>query len=641
MTKSPPLRSVRHRLALLAAFLPMLAPAASAATDIAPAITGAEWRMTLGQFTSVYIFHADFTWEESYKGSVKGGAWKQTGDDSFSIGGFSFQIQNNGAQLLRSDRKIWRRAPAAAPFAAAPNAPRLIPSAPSLQSPNYWCTWWSQSTVRSDKIMAATIAFDGDQGQPSQRDGLNEAILFGRDGAGGWAGDYAAARAELFLVLDDGWDIPYGVDSGKGVAPFGSCIPDATRWPSCAGAPAQRLKKLNDMAKARGWRGVGLWIAIQKQGETHAAGRATLAEFTDYWRERVLWCKEAGIEYWKVDWGVHSHEPEFRRALTELGRKLHPPLIIEHAVCVSPLNGLRADSKTGAVSGSGRFEGNSRERLAELDALLPFAAVIRTYDVIGPVARVTTLDRAAHYLKTAARLGSGAVLSLEDSLYESAGLGCAFGAMRANKDRLSAEVAVVARWARVAPAVPAGRLPLAVSEEILRDDSDFTGMTHWYKVASGKKIHQSAPAVIARGLPLPKVTPMTPGGAVPFVTATLNPNGALAVCATPRAPSTHKGDRVTPPAAVSVDVDCLRRKIGLFGAFGSVSFPLSAAGKIRVWGQGILADRAVDITAAVTVSNNTLTLDGETLRRLCARASARELSAPAAVIFAEPAPGGE
>ncbi|MDR0351814.1 MAG: hypothetical protein LBI02_00115 [Opitutaceae bacterium] len=613
-----------------------LASAAGAA-DLAPQLAGFEWRLAIGQNTSVYIFYSDHTWEENYKHGVKGGRWRQTGAKSFSVGAFQFHIEDNGAALRRSDNKIWQRAAAPAPLAAAAGAPDIVPAASSPATPNYWCTWWSQADGRHDKAVRAAVAlaFDGDQGNPGQRDGLNEEIVFGKNG---WAGDWPGVRGDLFLVLDDGWDVPYGLDSAKSRAPFGSCIPDDTRWPSLSGkTPAQKLKLLNDRARAAGWRGLGLWLAVQTQGETGKPGdpKTSLADFTAYWKERVLWCREAGIEYWKADWGVHNHEPEFRRAMTALARQYHPALIIEHAVCMPPINGLSLDKNTGKITGGGRFENNPKRYLDEAAATLAFSDVLRTYDIVGPTVKVTTLDRAAHFAATAARLGSPVILNLEDSVCEAAALACSFGAMRGRRSALKNEVVAAARWARIAPAVPVVKLPFVTNGKTLRDTSDFSKVNHWYQVTAGKKgVYQTAPAVIARGLPPPKVTSAC-GGGLPYVLATLHPNGALAVCAAARAPATGTDPLVTPPADIEVDVECINRKIGLFGAFNTISFPLSAKGKIRVWAQDLIKDQAVDITNEVRAENARLTLPGAVLQRLRARASAADLSMPAAVVFVE------
>ena len=80
--------------------------------------------------------------------------------------------------------------------------------------PNYWCTWATQGSQLGRSIAGGKLDFPGDQGRPGQRDNLNEAVLFGQDG---WAvSDWEGARKDLYLMLDDGWDVPYGAtDGGK------------------------------------------------------------------------------------------------------------------------------------------------------------------------------------------------------------------------------------------------------------------------------------------------------------------------------------------------------------------------------------------------------------------------------------------
>ena len=94
------------------------------------------------------------------------------------------------------------------------------------------------------------------------------------------------------------------------------------------------MKKLNDFVKESGWRGLGLWVPAQAAGSIEK-GPAMEA----YWTERLLWCKEAGVEYWKVDWGTYAHDVEYRLFLTQLASKLYPQLIVEHAYCMIAYNG--------------------------------------------------------------------------------------------------------------------------------------------------------------------------------------------------------------------------------------------------------------------------------------------------------------
>ena len=71
-------------------------------------------------------------------------------------------------------------------------------------SPDYYCTWQSQLYAASNT---------GPQGQ---RDHMTEHDVFGSDNADedikngiGWATyQYRQAREDLYLILDDSWDVP-------------------------------------------------------------------------------------------------------------------------------------------------------------------------------------------------------------------------------------------------------------------------------------------------------------------------------------------------------------------------------------------------------------------------------------------------
>ena len=49
------------------------------------------------------------------------------------------------------------------------------------------------------------------------------------------------------FVLDDGWDVAYGVHPATQREQFGSLEVAEDRFPSCTGNPAERLKSLNDL----------------------------------------------------------------------------------------------------------------------------------------------------------------------------------------------------------------------------------------------------------------------------------------------------------------------------------------------------------------------------------------------------------
>lgn len=84
------------------------------------------------------------------------------------------------------------------------------------KTPSYWCTWSTQNRVAEDKKGREnnfdSAAFLGDQGAQLARAEMNEDNIFR---SGGWADFYPEIRGDLFFMLDDGWDVPYGVHPDK------------------------------------------------------------------------------------------------------------------------------------------------------------------------------------------------------------------------------------------------------------------------------------------------------------------------------------------------------------------------------------------------------------------------------------------
>ena len=247
----------------------------------------------------------------------------------------------------------------------------LIPSK-SERSISYFCTW------RTQNILAAM------DGGASARDMMDEQRLFG---PGGFVHQYQGVRDDLYLVLDDGWDVDYGVSPDTAAACFGSLEMNERKFPSVKGLlSAERLGAINQRVKAYGWKGIGLWVAAQRSAKDYDAPfkESDLA----YWRERILWCREAGVEYWKVDWGTHADDNAFRKALSRLAKDLYPELIIEHAACMLPLNALGHPD----AALRGRFAGEGEVCALAKDAI-GFSQVLRSYDVLSALSVPTTLDR--------------------------------------------------------------------------------------------------------------------------------------------------------------------------------------------------------------------------------------------------------
>ena len=106
----------------------------------------------------------------------------------------------------------------------------LIPDKPRITG-NYFCTWDAQCDH-----MYTWKDRPADRGA---RDAMNEDFLFGENGL---LNSFDGVRADLTVVLDDGWDVPYGAKDSR---IFGSLEADPERFPTLAGlAPAQRLRAL-------------------------------------------------------------------------------------------------------------------------------------------------------------------------------------------------------------------------------------------------------------------------------------------------------------------------------------------------------------------------------------------------------------
>ena len=469
-------------------------------------------------------------------------------------------------------------------------------------APSYWCTWDAQRATLGGNVKAGKILFDGDQGTPGQRDNLNERILFGKDG---WATWWPNVRTNLYLMLDDGWDVPYGSrNKADGVARFGACVPDAARFPSLCGTPGERLRQLNDRIKTCGWRGAALWVACQTPGETwRKDGMIPLEKSRAAWAERMKISREAGIDYWKVDWGAHSSDGAYRAMMAEVRDAVHPGLMLEHCRCTSPLNGVRF-GRDGSAVGVGRLIGNRDwEALRESNlCILSASDVFRTYDYLDPFGSATTLERCAYYSTLAESRRLPVVLNVEGNVLIAAALGHTFGSMRLPDPRnRPCDVDIAAAWQRIAP--PFGHdTPLATrySEETACDRWTFTRGSTWYGAVDGKTVSQTAPVAVVRGMPLPDVSC---SGEKPFVCGARFPNGARALAFLPRVVDGRRN--VVCPADVRLDLSLSDGgPFAVFGRFNTLAFSKGVAKGSRILAR-CLPDRLErDVTSLCKVDRN-------------------------------------
>ncbi len=483
---------------------------------------------------------------------------------------------------------------------------------------NYFCTWSTQCSVQIS-------------GRSSGRDSLCEDLVFGKDGM---VHLYPSIRRHLWLVLDDGWDVPYGMtgDDNYRHGRFGSLIVDGERFPSCTGTPAERLAQLSRRVKEHGWRGLGLWICANACGE-YWGHFQTPEEQEHYWRERLRWCREAGIGYWKVDWGHHDRSAAFRRRLSVWAAEEAPALVVEHSGVVAPFSGI--EDHDDSTEHSGRFA-DWRDEPMRCAELMRFSQVYRTYDVSAELSVPTTLDRVQFPLRMAEFTGSPTVLNCEDEPLIGAVLGCAIGIMRSSLPAFgmspycrTAEVIRAIRWQTAfAPAfAPTAEAPTRISTDILWESFDFRHSGPWLAGYGSRVTRQGAPRLCARGGELPQV--VYPGEET-WVISGRHPNGAVSAAVLPRFGA--EGRR-SPAAQITLKAS-VHTPVGLFGAIDSATlrFDESLTGK-HIYAQDLAADTAVEITDRVTAEGCNLSVDGALLRELCAPLQTKnDDSAPGVVL---------
>jgi len=483
----------------------------------------------------------------------------------------------------------------------------LIPDKPS-GAPNYWCTWAVQNYMygQGEKTLDTTL-LEGDSGGRIAHDAMSERALLGTDGWG--SRFYAKVRGDLFLLLDDGWEV-------GGTATFQL---DPEKFPSFKGTPAERLGALNREAQRLGWRGAALWCRNTPGG---AADNCLEDE-----------CSEAGIRYWKIDIG----DPNFNLIRARNERRI--PLTLEHVHGEMPVNG---DWKGVGRFGPQLWDSRRMQILRHTD-------VYRTYDVTSVLSLATTLDRVAELFNAAAGHAElRSLLNVEDEVYVAAVLGCTMGVMRhplhglrpgddadlffngprRAKLRMD-EVVRALRWQRIAAPFPCGFGSFQRSDEILSDSWNFESGQTWQHELLGTTVWQGAPGVLARNIDLPTVKAT---GEKPFVFAARFPNGAVAVGAQERT----RPDRAwyMPSCEVSLNVGNATGPCGIFGQYERLvlTFDRSQRGK-RVLAQDLAGDAAFDITSQVEFIGASLHLRGSVLDQVGLRnRTPGDISSPGAVL---------
>lgn len=483
----------------------------------------------------------------------------------------------------------------------------LVPSTPST-APNYWCTWAVQNYMYGQgNSQLNTALLEGDSGGRLAHDAMSEAALLGQDG---WASNFhARVRSDLYLLLDDGWEM-------GGTATFQL---DPAKFPSFRGSNRDRLRTLNYEIQRRGWRGAALWC------------RNTPGGTADLTLENE--CSKAGIHYWKVDIG----DPAFNLIRTRNDARI--PLTLEHVHAEPPVNGNWKHD--------GRF--GPQPWAAPRIEVLRHTDVYRTYDVTSILSLPTTLDRVSELLCSAAGHPEiHSLLNVEDEVYVAAVLGCTMGVMRHSlhglrpgsdadlffngprKTKLRMDEVVRAlRWQRIAAPFSSGVGRFEASDEILTDGWMFARGETWQSDLVGCTVWQGAPAVLARNIELPQVTA---DGEKPFVFASRFPSGAVAIGVQER---TRPGQGwFMPRCQVMVHAGDAPGPFGIFGEFDQLTLTFANAPvNKRVIAQDLAGDEPIDITSHVEFKGMALNLSGNLLRDVGLRSGMPgDLSSPGVVV---------
>jgi hypothetical protein len=203
-----------------------------------------------------------------------------------------------------------------------------------------------------------------------------------------------------------------------------------------------------------------------------------------------------------------------------------------------------------------------------------------------------------------------------------------FNGPRQPKKRMD-EVVRALRWQRIAPPFSPSQGYVRVDSDILTDSWIFARGQTWQNDLVGATVRQGAPARIARNIGLPDVKT---SGDKPFVFATRFPNGAVAIAAQER---TQVGNAwYMPTCDVTLSVSDAPGPYGIFGLFDTLTLVLDkpVQGK-RILAQDLAGDVASDISSAVQIQGNRLSIPGKVIRQAGLRnATPEDISAPGLVI---------
>lgn len=504
--------------------------------------------------------------------------------------------------------------------------PNLIPTDPSTQ-PNYWCTWYAQNYWigrGTDLKSLKTVT------NPAARDEINEHTIF--NPKDGWASTYLPrGRKDFIFLIDHGWQTKDPAKRIAGGPDFFNLITDEKDFPRYAKfEPKERLKAFNQDIQKLGWNSLGLWTR----------GNITKEQARTF----VQWSKHAGIRYWKIDGGDTTHFYSFKEK-----QELYPELVIEYITGAGGNINPKWNQKLPSYPSVYEIGGSLQKPML---ACMQNSDIFRTYDASPLLMSVTTLRRVHDILKqTQQNPENRAILNVQDDCNASIGLGVLVASKRhpefnqrtfKGRDlhhQLSGprhmqnridEAQRFGRWSRIAPAFPSGQGTYLSSETELIDRCQFTEWDTWASNTYGKMVSQSAPAIMARNMPLPLVET---DGPAPFVCTTTYPNGPTGIATEGRVAPDKKW--FEPRAKITVKIKDASQLIGIAGHYQELI--LDFAGPLEniehIWAQDLLATESQDILTQVKIQGSTITIPGDLIDTIGTSAATKgDNSAPGLVI---------
>lgn len=479
----------------------------------------------------------------------------------------------------------------------------LVPAEPATAA-NYWCTWYAQNywQQRGGEITNFKAI-----NNPNAREELSYHHLY--NPKDGWVSNYLPrGRSDYYFLIDHGWQTKKKEErSVDGAKPFFSLQIDPRDFEEYAdNDPQESLRLFNEEIISNGWRGLGIWT------------RGTIDEKSA--RTFVEWSKHAGVEYWKIDGGGIQNFFSYK-----IKQEIYPELQLEYINGAPPLNPNWDNPNL--VSYPSIFVSGKKQK--EMLEILQNSDVFRTYDVAPILVSTSTMQRVHDILtQTQNTAKYTSILNIQDDPQVAAGLGCLIASKRHSNymertykgedfhhqirgkrlvQKRMNEVERFGRWQRIAPAFSAGTGSYVASDLYLKDSYPHTERDTWFKPCYGKIVYQSAPAIMARNMPLPKVEIE---GEAPYVMASAYPNGP--VCVVTEGRVKPEDQWFHPRAKVTIQVKDATQPIGVFGHFNELTIQFEEAVQAQnIWAQDLLADYAIDIKSEVEIEGNTIVIKGE------------------------------